>query len=141
MSETSYETNLSPVGFIDKTVFDAGMYFCEPLDDIVPGRQYRESRKLPDHERALRTMFDDSNPVELYAEDRIVIVDTVEGHRVSMSDVYRGEGDELVSGRPGPSLTMTPEGWFIPEGLVRDEERAKELFTDIAQIAIGYLSA
>jgi hypothetical protein len=140
MSETNHDINISSVGYVDKKVFDVGAQFCEPLGDIVPGRQYRESRKLPAHERELRAMFDDSDPEELYAEDRIVIVDEVNGHSVYTSELYRGDGDELISGRPRPLQTVTPEGWFVPERLIRDEEKATGLFAEMGHLITGYLS-
>ncbi len=140
MSETNQETNLSSVGFIDRKTFDTGMHFCEPLEVIVSGRQYRETRKLPARERELRAEFDDSDQNNLYAEDRIVVVDGVDGHNVSVSDLYQGADGELVSGKPRPPWIVTPEGWFIPEGLVQVEEKAKELLADMAQLVIGYLS-
>jgi hypothetical protein len=140
MAETSHETNVSPLSFIDKNTFDVGMSFCLPLGDIETGEQYRHTRKLPTRETALRAEFGGGEPHDLYAEDRIVMVVGKMGSYVLVADLYRSETDELVPGDTKPPLMLTPEGLVVPEGLITWEERAEDLWKNMAEVALGYFS-
>jgi hypothetical protein len=140
MPEIRHEPNVSPIGYIDEPTFKVGMSFCEPLDDIEIGKQYRHTRKLPTGEVLLRSAFDEGTPND-FAEDRLVMVIAKAGTYVTVADLHRDEDDgELIPGEPKPALRLTVEGLVIPEGLIDCEDRVVGLWADLGDIALGYLS-
>ena len=137
MSEINYETKTAPGAIVDQGTFDSGKYFCTSPGEFEFGKHYIERHRLPLSERELFST-DKSLPEarKPYAEDKTVVVTSIEGQRIKVADLFH-LGEEVLSGASREYI-LSPEGWIIPEGLTPDI--VKSFTADMKDLIKGYFS-